>query len=443
MHKEDVMSRNQPMSRSKRYALWATLALPLAMVLLVAAISMWNGDVVLAEKPQATGTIGGIIWSDTDADGNEDGGEAGIANVGITLTMGTDTWTTTSESDGAYQFMELISGTYTITLDIDTLPDGVRPTYDLDGIATPHNASLTLGNDESRLDVNFGYQESVVLTKRHWLQNRQPGYSQRYAIDVTNTASISLTDVIVIDELPEMFRFANTDLPGGMPTGGNYSAAEHEVKWELDTMEPGEHYELAIFGYINSTVSPGTELSNRVYVSSTEAITAQATDSFIVVAPQPTATSTATPSATPTSSATPSPTMTATETLSPTNTPTATATPLDELVMYGHVYDSEEGMTMPISAAHVSLISCMSMRFSTLSDAAGSYTLTVPMTYLNPCSYVTLEAAAEGYETLTLSTPVESLVLQPNMDFWLPPLDATPTATPGQPVIQLPLLFKN
>lgn len=114
-----------------------------------------------------TSSIGDRVWLDEDGDGDQDAGEAGIPNVKVTLS-GTDadgnpiTRETYTDSNGRYLFTDLppsnASG-YTISLDTGTIPDGleVNPTYDEDGIGTAHSTVVVLGQSESHLTADFGY----------------------------------------------------------------------------------------------------------------------------------------------------------------------------------------------------------------------------------------------------------------------------------------------
>src|SRR5205823_2430853 len=67
-------------------------------------------------------TIGDFVWNDSNANGIQDSGEAGINGVTLTLTGttgsgGAVTRTTTTTGNGGYLFSGLIPGTYTVTVD--------------------------------------------------------------------------------------------------------------------------------------------------------------------------------------------------------------------------------------------------------------------------------------------------------------------------------------
>ncbi|MHC4091613.1 MAG: beta strand repeat-containing protein [Planctomycetota bacterium] len=104
-----------------------------------------------------THTIGDRVWDDADADGVQDGGEPGINGVTVELLDGSSTVIATqvTSGDGNYTFSNLLAGTYSVRIDSSTLPPGSVPTFDFDGIGTPHIAAVTLNADD--LGVDFGY----------------------------------------------------------------------------------------------------------------------------------------------------------------------------------------------------------------------------------------------------------------------------------------------
>ena len=114
---------------------------------------------------RGTGTIGDRVWFDTNGDGVQDGGEAGINGVKVTLLDGSGTPIATqfTAGDGLYLFTNLPAGTYTVVVDSTTLPAGLTQTYDLDGLGTPHRATLDLGPGETNLLVDFGYNSPGSL----------------------------------------------------------------------------------------------------------------------------------------------------------------------------------------------------------------------------------------------------------------------------------------
>ena len=134
-------------------------------------------DQVLTEL-DCGATIGDFVWRDLNGDGVQDAGETGIAGVTVELVDGSGNVvaTTTTDASGLYLFEDVIPGTYTVRVDASTLPaDATIATFDLDGLATLHEASVTVAAREQRLDVDFGYQAPASIGDRVWLDTNGDG----------------------------------------------------------------------------------------------------------------------------------------------------------------------------------------------------------------------------------------------------------------------------
>ncbi|HVR98372.1 MAG TPA: SdrD B-like domain-containing protein, partial [Thermoanaerobaculia bacterium] len=109
---------------------------------------------------RGTASLGDRVWMDTDADGFQDAGEAGINDVTVQLLDGGGNVvaTTTTSGNGDYGFANLVAGTYTVRVVSSTLPANLVQTYDLDGTATPHRATVQLAAGTSNNEVDFGYR---------------------------------------------------------------------------------------------------------------------------------------------------------------------------------------------------------------------------------------------------------------------------------------------
>ena len=124
-----------------------------------------------------TGSVGDRVWLDANADGIQDAGEAGINGVTVQLLNAANTVvaTTTTSGDGNYTFNNLAAGTYTVKIVASSLPAGTAPTYDLDGVATANQATLTLATGQNRTDVDYGYRYTGSVGDRVWLDSNTNG----------------------------------------------------------------------------------------------------------------------------------------------------------------------------------------------------------------------------------------------------------------------------
>ena len=129
---------------------------------LIAAIQALAAD-LHCDNP-GTATVGDRVWSDLDGDGAQDGDEPGLAGITVELLDGSGTVVASqlTGGDGGYLFTDLAPGAYLVRVDDDTLPTGFGPTYDFDGIDTPHRVLLDLAAFEDERRVDFGYRYGVV-----------------------------------------------------------------------------------------------------------------------------------------------------------------------------------------------------------------------------------------------------------------------------------------
>jgi len=75
-----------------------------------------------------TGTIGDLVWLDTDCDGIQDAGDSSLQGVTVVLKLaGSTIATQTTGADGSYTFTGLCAGVYTVEVDASTLPPGFTP----------------------------------------------------------------------------------------------------------------------------------------------------------------------------------------------------------------------------------------------------------------------------------------------------------------------------
>ncbi|MEM6795859.1 MAG: SdrD B-like domain-containing protein, partial [Acidobacteriota bacterium] len=110
--------------------------------------------------------IQGRVWFDMDAEGDQDAGEAGLETVTVELldSSGSVVMTTETGPDGMYMFEGVLDGNYTVRVVDQTLPAAAdRPTFDIDGIATPHLAQVSVVSEQDVVGVDFGYTVGTVI----------------------------------------------------------------------------------------------------------------------------------------------------------------------------------------------------------------------------------------------------------------------------------------
>ena len=114
----------------------------------------------------AKAVIGDRIWHDTNGDGVQDAGEAGIG--GVTVRLCTDAGcntviaTTTTRPDGSYLFTNRDPGSYTVSVDTATLPGagaGYTNTGDPDA-TLDGKTSVTVVAGQEWVTADFGYRNS-------------------------------------------------------------------------------------------------------------------------------------------------------------------------------------------------------------------------------------------------------------------------------------------
>jgi protocatechuate 3,4-dioxygenase beta subunit len=136
---------------------------------------------------RASLSLGDLIWNDLNGNGLRTANEPGIANVEVQLRgAGVDnvfntaddfTRNTTTNANGIYTFTDLPAGQYQVRVNRNTLPVGLTaPSFDLDGIHTPHLVTLTLV--ANRTDVDFGYRTALAIGDIVWHDANGDGVQQ-------------------------------------------------------------------------------------------------------------------------------------------------------------------------------------------------------------------------------------------------------------------------
>lgn len=109
-------------------------------------------------------SLSGVIFVDTNNDGQQDPGEEGIPGVTVIITWdgpdGPVTITVETGPDGTWSIDQLPAGDYTVVIDETTVPDGLVPT-------TPTSDDLTIANGETAV-TQSGYVPAGSIGDTVW-----------------------------------------------------------------------------------------------------------------------------------------------------------------------------------------------------------------------------------------------------------------------------------
>ena len=114
-----------------------------------------NTDVDFGYNDTPMGEIHGTVFLDEDLDGLQGPSEPGIEGVTVELKQfdGVVLESTDTDPDGSYSFEELLAGEYLVdVVNSDSQLDGLGPT-------TQEPLDITLGANEERFGVDFGFDE--------------------------------------------------------------------------------------------------------------------------------------------------------------------------------------------------------------------------------------------------------------------------------------------
>src|SRR6185312_8068303 len=144
---------------------------------------------------RGTASVGDRVWTDANGDGVQDAGETGINGVTVELLDASNNVvaSTTPSGDGNYTFSNLNGGNYSVRIVTSSLPAGVAPTYDLDGVATPNIASFSLAGGDAKTDVDFGYRGTGSVGDRLWLDTNGDGVQDPGEVGINGT-TVQLLD---------------------------------------------------------------------------------------------------------------------------------------------------------------------------------------------------------------------------------------------------------
>jgi uncharacterized repeat protein (TIGR01451 family) len=138
----------------------------------------------------AGGTIGDFVWQDNNGNGTQDGGEPGIAGVGVSLyedVNSSGAWdagdilleNTVTDSDGYYDFTSLTAGDYIVVIDNASNLAAFTATGDPDEgppcTTCDHESGVTLAAGQIDRSRDFGYRPPGAVGDLVWLDVNQNG----------------------------------------------------------------------------------------------------------------------------------------------------------------------------------------------------------------------------------------------------------------------------
>jgi protocatechuate 3,4-dioxygenase beta subunit len=154
-------------------------------------------------------SLGDFVWNDTNADGIQDAGEAGIAGVTVNLldASGNVAGTAVTDANGNYNFADLIPGTYSVQF--------VAPTgYNFSNLGNGTTAPITLTSGEYNGTLDAGLFQKASLGDFVWHDLNADG------IQDAGEAGIASVTANLIDANGNIVSSTTTD------ANGNYKFAE-------------------------------------------------------------------------------------------------------------------------------------------------------------------------------------------------------------------------
>jgi beta-glucanase (GH16 family) len=178
-----------------------------------------------------TSSMVGRVWDDSDSNGAQDGGEAGLNGVTVELVdinLNQVVGTTATVVDGNYVFSDLLGGIYTVRVDPVSLAAGSIPTYDPDGIVTANEFEAALGCAEFQGNGDFGYNSTpsnvpFAIEGRAGLRQNVPNPFNPSTVIAFEMERAGFVEVSVFDVAGRIVRHL---------LRANRDAGLHEVTWD-------------------------------------------------------------------------------------------------------------------------------------------------------------------------------------------------------------------
>ena len=213
-----------------------------------------------------TASLGDFVWVDTNHDGQQQTGEPALPGVVVTLYInGSPISTTTTDSNGTYNFTNLLPGVaYTLQFG---LPSGFAWTQPLTGSpVTDSNVNgdgqtspVTLLPDEFNSTIDAGVVSVIALGKTGVGSGLNGSIGSdnliTYTLTITNNSKLPVSGLVISDALP-----SNTEYAGKASVAPNGTTP---LLWNLDTLQAGE---VRTISFVVEVKNDATGVQNIAYV---------------------------------------------------------------------------------------------------------------------------------------------------------------------------------
>lgn len=236
---------------------------------LLSGESNYTIDAGIYEKPSLKASLGNLVWEDLNKNGVQDNGEPGIGNVTVELYScdGTLAASTTTNSNGIYQFTNLNAGDYKVKFILPenysfSPKDASAANDETDSDAEPATGfttcyTLNAGDVNNSVDagmfqVHQDLNADLSLTKT--VDNASPKNGDRvtFTITVTNNGPDNAHGVVVTDLL-----MPGLDFIASTASAGEYY--NNTGSWNVGTIASGASASLIVVVRVNAgTLMTGT-----------------------------------------------------------------------------------------------------------------------------------------------------------------------------------------
>ncbi|MBW3664793.1 MAG: DUF11 domain-containing protein, partial [Actinobacteria bacterium] len=227
-------------------------------------------------------SIGDLVWNDRDSDGIQDPGEPGLDGVLVELrsSAGNTVASTVTDLDGAYEFTNLLPGTYRIAVTDPDGPGGLRFTLqdqgsddavdsDVDANGVSLLFALPASTALDTLDAGMFVPPLVQVTKTSSEGGTtRPGTRITYTISVANNgdalSDAAVTGVLVNDDPP-----VGTTDDTSFTIDGVLQPAGTTFPIALGDIPPGTTVTITFAHTLPTPLPNGTTVTNETSITTT------------------------------------------------------------------------------------------------------------------------------------------------------------------------------